>query len=63
MKVAGIGARFLKTDEGSSFGHLANESNKVGPTGHTVRQLHNIFPLAYTKAPYEKFAAYNGMRA
>ncbi len=62
MKVAGIGARFLKTDEGSSFGHLANESNKVGPTGDTVRQLHNIFPLAYTKAPYEKFAAYNGMR-
>lgn len=62
MRVASIGAKFLKTDEGSAFGALANESDKVGPTDETSRKLHNIFPIAYAKAPYEKFAAYNGIR-
>jgi Alpha-glucosidases, family 31 of glycosyl hydrolases len=62
MKVAGMGARFFKTDEGSAFGHLANESNKTGPTDAKARQLHNIFPIAYAKAAYEKFALHNGMR-
>jgi alpha-glucosidase len=61
-RIAAVGARFLKTDEGSAFGALANESDKVGPTGKDVAKLHNIFPLAYAKAPYEKFQAYNGMR-
>lgn len=62
MKVASIGARFFKTDEGSAFGHKANESDKTGPSGEEAERLHNIFPLAYAKAPYEKFAEYNGMR-
>ncbi|SDM39317.1 Alpha-glucosidase, glycosyl hydrolase family GH31 [Catalinimonas alkaloidigena] len=62
MKIASQGAMFLKTDEGSAFGHLANESEKVGPTGEEVKRLHNLFPLAYAKAPYEKFQAYNGIR-
>lgn len=62
MKVAGIGARFFKTDEGSAFGHLANESSKTGPTDSVALQLHNVFPIAYAKAAYEKFAAHNGMR-
>lgn len=62
MRVAGIGARFFKTDEGSAFGRKANESEKTGPTGEEVRKLHNLFPLAYAKAPYEKFAAFNHMR-
>ena len=62
MRVASIGAKFLKTDEGSAFGHLANESNKVGPTGKVVQQLHNVFPVAYAKAPFEKFQQYNGIR-
>ncbi len=62
MKVASIGARFFKTDEGSAFGRKANESDKVGPTGEKIRRLHNLFPLAYAKAPYEKFAKYNATR-
>ena len=62
MKVAGIGAKFFKTDEGSAFGHLANESNKTGPTDEKARALHNVFPIAYAKAAYENFAAYNHLR-
>ncbi|MDR6942997.1 glycoside hydrolase family 31 protein [Mucilaginibacter pocheonensis] len=62
MKVASIGAKFLKTDEGSAFGSLANESEKVGPTGREIAQLHNVFPIAYAKAPYLNFQKYNGMR-
>lgn len=62
MRVASLGARFLKTDEGSAFGALANESNKVGPQGKDIPKLHNLFPLAYAKAPYEKFQQYNRMR-
>lgn len=62
MRVANIGAKFLKTDEGSAFGALANESNKKGPQGKNIAQLHNLFPIAYAKAPYEKFQQYNGIR-
>ncbi len=62
MKVASIGAKFLKTDEGSAFGARANESDKVGPTGKDIARLHNLFPIAYAKAPYEKFQQYNGIR-
>lgn len=62
MRVAGLGAKFLKTDEGSAFGGLANESEKTGPAGKEIAKLHNIFPLAYAKAPYEKFQQYNGIR-
>jgi alpha-glucosidase (family GH31 glycosyl hydrolase) len=61
-RVAAVGAKFLKTDEGSAFGSLANESDKVGPTGKVAQRLHNVFPVAYAKAPYEKFQAYNGIR-
>ncbi|MCB9354648.1 MAG: glycoside hydrolase family 31 protein [Lewinellaceae bacterium] len=62
MQVASLGARFVKTDEGSAFGHQANESEKVGPTGLEAEKLHNVFPLAYAKAPYEKFMQFNGIR-
>jgi alpha-glucosidase (family GH31 glycosyl hydrolase) len=62
MRVASQGARFLKTDEGSAFGGLANESNKTGPQGKDISKLHNLFPLAYAKAPYEKFQSFNHMR-
>lgn len=62
MRVASLGAKFLKTDEGSAFGGLANESDKTGPTGKEISKLHNIFPLAYAKAPYEKFQLNNKMR-
>lgn len=62
MRVASLGAKFLKTDEGSAFGGLANESNKVGPQGKDIAKLHNLFPLAYAKAPYENFQQFNGLR-
>ncbi|GAB3650133.1 glycoside hydrolase family 31 protein [Echinicola sediminis] len=62
MRIAEIGAMFLKTDEGSAFGRKANESNKTGPTTEEARRLHNVFPIAYAKAPYEKFKEHNGMR-
>jgi len=62
MRVASLGAKFLKTDEGSAFGALANESEKVGPTGPVVDNLHNVFPIAYAKAPYLKFQELNGFR-
>jgi alpha-glucosidase (family GH31 glycosyl hydrolase) len=62
MRVATIGARFLKTDEGSAFGGLANESDKTGPQGKEIPALHNLFPIAYAKAPYEKFQQYNQTR-
>lgn len=60
--VAMQGAMFLKTDEGSAFGRKANESEKTGPKGEEVMRLHNIFPIAYAKAPYEKFQNYNNLR-
>ena len=62
MRVASIGAKFLKTDEGSAFGALANESEKTGPQGKDITALHNVFPIAYAKAPFEKFQQYNNIR-
>ncbi|WP_255478694.1 glycoside hydrolase family 31 protein [Rufibacter sp. XAAS-G3-1] len=62
MKIASIGAKFLKTDEGSGFGRVPSESNKLGATSPEAQKLHNIFPIAYAKAPYEKFSKYNNMR-
>ncbi|WP_257669679.1 glycoside hydrolase family 31 protein [Parapedobacter tibetensis] len=61
-RVADLGAMFLKTDEGSAFGGKANESDKMGPVDEQAKKLHNVFPIAYAKAPYEKFQAYNGIR-
>lgn len=61
-EVAKLGVKFLKTDEGSAFGRLANESEKVGPTDSAAQRLHNVFPVAYAKAPFEKFAKHNGIR-
>lgn len=62
MRIAEIGAMFLKTDEGSAFGRQANESSKTGPTSEEAKKLHNVFPIAYAKAPFEKFKTHNGMR-
>ncbi len=61
-RIANTGARFLKTDEGSAFGALANESDKIGPQGKDIAKLHNLFPLAYAKAPFEKFQDFNHLR-
>jgi alpha-glucosidase len=62
MRVAKLGAKFLKTDEGSAFGSLANESDKVGPTGKDAERLHNLFPIAYAKVPFLEFEKLNGFR-
>lgn len=62
MRVAEMGAMFFKTDEGSAFGRKANESNKVGPTGQEAERLHNVFPVIYAKAPFDRFSKYNNMR-
>ncbi|MGO4877535.1 glycoside hydrolase family 31 protein [Pedobacter psychrotolerans] len=62
MRVANLGAKFLKTDEGSAFGALANESEKVGPVGKDAERLHNVFPIAYAKAPFLEFEKFNGFR-
>ncbi len=60
--LADLGCKFVKTDEGSAFGHLANESDKLGPQGREILRLHNVFPIAYAKAPYEEFQKFNGIR-
>jgi alpha-glucosidase len=62
MRVASQGAKFVKTDEGSAFASLANESDKIGPTGKEAEKLHNVFPIAYAKAPFEKFQEFNKIR-
>ncbi|OQD42021.1 alpha-glycosidase [Croceivirga radicis] len=62
MNVAKQGAMFLKTDEGSAFGHKANESDKTGPQGKEIVPLHNLFPLAYARAPFLKFQDFNKVR-
>jgi len=62
LRVASVGAKFLKTDEGSAFGGLANESSKTGPQGKDILKLHNLFPMAYAKGAYEKFQQYNNIR-
>ncbi|CAN5920831.1 glycoside hydrolase family 31 protein [soil metagenome] len=61
-RIADLGAMFLKTDEGSAFGGLANESDKTGPTGEDIKWKHNIFPVIYTKASFEKFQQHNNLR-
>ncbi|MDT0688918.1 glycoside hydrolase family 31 protein [Salegentibacter sp. F188] len=62
MRVVEEGVMFFKTDEGSAFGRKANESNKTGPQGKDIKALHNLFPVAYAKAPFEKFEQHNNMR-
>lgn len=53
-RVTGIGVKFFKTDVGSAlrFDH---------PTP-AQQALHNLFPIAYARAPYVRFARLNGQR-
>jgi len=61
--LADLGCKFVKTDEGSAFGRVGNELvNKMGPQGKEIARLHNLFPIAYAKAPFLKFQEYNNMR-
>ncbi|HNW51411.1 MAG TPA: glycoside hydrolase family 31 protein [Prolixibacteraceae bacterium] len=61
--LADQGCKFVKTDEGSAFGRAGNELiNKTGPQGKEIASLHNLFPIAYAKAPFLKFQEHNNMR-
>ncbi|MFT3737795.1 MAG: glycoside hydrolase family 31 protein [Breznakibacter sp.] len=61
--LADLGCMFVKTDEGSAFGHQGNELvDKTGPQGPEIRELHNLFPVAYAKTTYSQFADHNGTR-
>ncbi len=58
MKVASIGVKFVKTDAGNSFRYRGDNKSLA----HKVDSLHNLFPIAYAKAPYEEFMKYNKVR-
>lgn len=53
-KVTDLGAKFFKTDVGSA---LRYENATIAQ-----KETHNLFPIAYAKAPFEKFATLNGQR-
>lgn len=53
-KVTDLGAKFFKTDVGSALNY--NNPNIE------QKAAHNLFPIAYAKAPYENFAKLNGQR-
>ena len=51
MRIVDKGCMFVKTDVGSAF-RVRGASE----------DLHNLFPIAYAAAPYEKFKEHNNMR-
>ena len=58
-QLADMGVRFVKTDVGSA---LRFEEGFRPEGAYSADELHNLFPIAYAKAPYEKFAEHNRMR-
>lgn len=62
MKVASQGVKFVKTDAGNSFVYHPHNHKSRPALTQKVDSLHNLFPLAYARAPYEKFKKYNHMR-
>ena len=59
MKIASIGAKFVKTDVGSA---LRPAADLPADKKQEMAAMHNLFPIAYAAAPYEKYREYNGMR-
>lgn len=59
MRIAEMGVKFVKTDVGSAL-RFDDGYTPKGP--FSADELHNLFPIAYAKAPFEKFAAKNGTR-
>lgn len=53
-RVTDMGVKFFKTDVGSAL-----RFNNASPE---QQKLHNLFPIAYAKAPYEHFAILNKQR-
>lgn len=59
MRIADLGVKFVKTDVGGAL----NFEEGFKPEGDfSADELHNLFPIAYAKAPFERFAGYNGTR-
>lgn len=53
-RVTDLGVKFFKTDVGSAL-RFSNPTQEQ-------QQLHNLFPIAYAKAPYELFSQLNRQR-
>ncbi len=54
MRIASMGVRFVKTDCGGSLVYPESTPSN--------ERLHNLYPIAYAKAPYEKFQEFNNQR-
>ncbi len=59
MKIASMGVKFVKTDCG---GVMRFAEGTTFDSGFSAEERHNLFPIAYAKAPYEKFQEYNRQR-
>lgn len=59
MRIASMGIKFVKTDCG---GVLRFPDTAKPVNGFQPAELHNLFPIAYAKAPYLKFQEHNKMR-
>ena len=58
-RIADMGVMFVKTDVGSAL----RFPEGFQPAGnYSADELHNLFPIAYAKAPYERFAKQNRRR-
>ena len=59
MRIAKLGVQFVKTDVGSA---LRFDEGFTPQGDFSADELHNLFPIAYAKAPFERFAGYYGHR-
>ena len=68
MKIASMGVKFVKTDCGGTLrfpdGTIFDKDFHVPGLDQKTssEELHNLFPIAYAKVPYEKFGIYNKQR-
>lgn len=58
-RIANLGVQFVKTDVGSA---LSFQEGFTPEGDLSADELHNLFPIAYAKAPYERFAGHYGRR-
>ena len=58
-RIANLGVEFVKTDVGGAL----NFEEGFTPQGDfSADELHNLFPIVYAKAPFERFAGHYGRR-
>lgn len=60
-RIVDLGVQFVKTDVGSAF-HLKDDMATLPGTEITGKELHNLFPIVYAKAPFLKFQTHNKKR-